>query len=165
MQLYQAINPEDWQAASQLLLSTIDHLDRIGCPLWTSQQVSPQTLSGAYSLDQLHFLVEDATRIGLVFLMHSDAAFWPEIIGQDTLYFHKLALLPSSMSRGNGALAMDAIILEARRRKCNWVRCDCDDRPALHRFYQGCSFELVDIKSIAPYRITRYQLFMDSDEE
>lgn len=162
MQLVRATNPEDWQDASQLLLSTIDYLDRIGCPLWMPQQVSSRTLSSTYQLDHLHFVVEDACRIGLVFLMQSDSGFWPEITTQDSLYFHKLALLPSSMNRGKGFLAMEAIVEEARRRGLNWVRCDCDDRPALHRFYQRCGFELVDIKSIAPYMVARYRLSMDN---
>lgn len=163
MQLIQATTKEDWQDASQLLLETIDHLDRRGCPLWAAEQVAPQTLSATYQLSQLHFLVADTGRIGLVFLMQSDAEFWPEVTTQDSLYFHKLALLPSSMNQGNGALAVDAIIRQARTGNCSWLRLDCDDRPALHRFYQRCGFTLVDIKFIAPYRVARYQLPINRD--
>ena len=158
MRLAKATHADDWQDASRILLEASQHLERLGHPLWPKAQVSFETLARMYQLDELYFLVKDANRIGLVLLMQSDSEFWPEIATQDSLYFHKLALLPSCMSQGNGGLAIDAIIHEARRRKCNWVRLDCDDRPALHRFYRGCGFELVDIKFIAPYTVARYQI-------
>lgn len=155
MNIRQANNQDDWVRASELLIRVVEYLGKLGKPLWTKDQVSVAGLQRSYQLEELYFLFESQC-VGVVFLQEQDPLFWPEITEQDSLYVHKLAIAPSFF--GIGSLAMKAVIQEAERRGCRWVRLDCDDRPELHRFYLGNGFELVDFKNVDAFEVARYQL-------
>lgn len=163
MNIVQAETEADWAKASEMLTRVVDHLNRLGQPLWTKEQVSVAGLQRSYQLDELYFLRESEC-VGVVFLQDADVFFWPEIIERDCLYIHKLAIDPPFVSLGLGPLAIDVIIQEACKKHLNWVRLDCDDRPALHRFYQSCGFNLVDAKEIGIFRVARYQLLTKTGE-
>lgn len=157
MNIVKASNELDWVTASSLLSQVVDRLNGLERPLWAKEQVSVAGLQQSYQLEELHFLVEDELA-GLVFLQESDPLFWPEITSQDSLFIHKLAIDPARAGEQLGQKALSAITSEAKQRDFNWVRLDCDDRPELHRFYQGNGFEMIDIKQVGEFQVARYQL-------
>lgn len=148
----------EWLQASQLLGRVAVHLHELGCPLWSEYQVSIAGLQACYQLDELHFISDAGQVVGVVFLQKSDPYFWPEITSPDTLFLHKLAIDPVFARCGYGAVAMELIVAQAKRRGLQWLRLDCDDRAPLHRFYASKGFQLVDIKMMGEYRVARYQL-------
>lgn len=157
MNIVKATIERDWETASKLLVQVVDRLNSLKRPLWAKEQVSALGLQQSYQLEELHFLVEN-NLVGLVFLQESDPLFWPEITDQDSLYIHKLAIDPARTGEQLGQKALSAIIAEASKRGFHWVRLDCDDRPELHRFYQGNGFEMIDIKQLSDFRVARYKL-------
>lgn len=163
MNIVQAKTELDWVKASEVLSRVVGQLNKSGQPLWTKEQVSVAGLQQSYRLDELYFLMKSEC-IGVVFLQEADAFFWPEVTERDGLYVHKLAIDPPFAGAGFGSLAIEAVIQEADRKGFSWVRLDCDDRPALHRFYRSCGFDLVDIKEIEVYQVARYQLLTKTGE-
>lgn len=158
MEIAKATNSSDWTNASEILCRVVDRLARLDRHLWTMDQVSTQGLKESYSLEDLHFLMQNDRRIGVVFLQESDPMFWPEINENDSLFVHKLALEPTSQGIGNGKIAITKVLRTADARGLSWLRLDCDDRSELHRFYQQCGFDFVDIKEMPAFAVARYQL-------
>jgi GNAT superfamily N-acetyltransferase len=161
MEIAKAENEIDWARASKLLIRVAERLNNLGRALWSEDQVSVVGLQRSYRLNELHFLLRKSC-VGVVFLQEADPYFWPEVTERDSLYVHKLAIDPPLAGNGLGQLAMEAVMKEADSRGFSWVRLDCDDRPELHRFYQGCGFELVDMKEIEVYQVARYQLLTNT---
>ena len=161
MIIEKAVTKNDWIQASQILTSVVERLNRLEKPLWTTHQVSIEGLKSSYQLHELHFLKDDAL-LGVVFLQKSDPYFWPEKIESNSLYIHKLAILPERSGEQLGKRAIRAILEKARLAGIKWLRLDCDDRPELHRFYQDSGFNLVDIKQMEEFRVSRYQLLTNT---
>ncbi|NWO07301.1 MAG: GNAT family N-acetyltransferase [Alteromonadaceae bacterium] len=162
MEIAKATSSSDWTSASEILCRVVDRLTRLGRPLWTMDQVSTQGLKESYSLEDLHFLILNDRRIGVVFLQGADPMFWPEIKENDSLFVHKLALDPTLQGKGKGILAVSTVLRDADARGLSWLRLDCDDRPELHRFYQQCGFDFVDFKEMPAFKVARYQLLTNT---
>lgn len=158
MNLLRASDPGHWEEASSLLGDVRIRLESMSAMLWTEAQTSPGRLAMDYPIEQLHFLEENAERIGIVVLMEHDPLFWPEIKPGAALFVHKLALHPVHCGKGLGKTALDTIVEYAGKLGHDWIRLDCDDRPALHRFYQDYGFTLVDIKPVSQFVVGRYKL-------
>jgi GNAT superfamily N-acetyltransferase len=158
MDIAKATKSSDWTNASEILCRVVDRLAHLGRHLWTMDQVSMQGLKESYSLEDLHFLMLNDRRIGVVFLQESDSMFWPEINENDSLFVHKLALDPTFQGKGNGIIAVSKVLRAADARGLSWLRLDCDDRSELHCFYQQCGFDFVDLKEMPNFKVARYQL-------
>jgi GNAT superfamily N-acetyltransferase len=158
MNLLQASDPVHWEEASCLLREVRTRLESMGAVLWTEAQTTPARLAMDYPLEQLHFLEDNSMRIGIVVLMDHDPLFWPELEPGAALFVHKLAIHPVHCGKGLGKIALDTIVEYAGKIGHEWVRLDCDDRPALHQFYQAYGFSLVDIKPVGPFVVGRYKL-------
>ncbi len=161
MRIEQATSENDWNRASKILLDVVDRLDRLGKSLWTEKQVTVNSLKDSYKLNELFFLNESGLA-GIVFLQESDPFFWPEVTEADSLFIHKLAVLPSRSGEQLGQKALSKIIELANEKGLKWVRLDCDDRPELHEFYTDSGFTLVDIRQVEEFRVSRYQLLTKS---
>lgn len=161
MDIVKAQSEADWVKASEILVRVVENLNKLERTLWTKEQVSVEGLKKAYKFSELHLLIEKKL-VGVVFLQNLDPFFWPEVHERNSLFVHKLAIEPSFAGSGLGVSAMEAVIREADDRGLSWVRLDCDDRPELHRFYQNCGFELVDVKEIDVYQVARYQLLTNA---
>ena len=148
----------DWNSAAKLLHRVVIHLNSIGQSLWSFDQISVEGLVRSYKNNELYFLVDDdSDHIGVVFLQETDPLFWPELQENNSLFVHKLAIEPAQFGRDYGARALELIAQEARLRKLNWLRLDCDDREPLHKFYQTTGFGLVDFKQVQGFKVARYQ--------
>ncbi|WP_428241147.1 GNAT family N-acetyltransferase [Gynuella sp.] len=132
-------------------------MDRTNKSLWTEEQVSVNGLKNSYKLSELFFIYESGLA-GVVFLQNSDPFFWPEVTESDSLFIHKLAVLPARSGEQLGKEALNTITDYTKERGFKWVRLDCDDRPELHNFYKRSGFALVDIKQMGKFRVSRYQL-------
>jgi GNAT superfamily N-acetyltransferase len=156
MKIEPAQSESDWYTASKLLLNVVEKLNKLDKPLWTEDQISIAGLKKSYKLNELYFLTESET-IGVVFLQESDPFFWPEVVQNNSLFVHKLAIDPRFSGAKLGQKVLQLIFLEACNRGYDWVRLDCDDRPELHKFYSDSGFALVDIKNMEEFRVARYQ--------
>ena len=158
MKLVSSKSNSDWELASATLLDVVEWLHDKGSKLWSKEQVSAKSLFDNYQLSQLFWLNHDNQNVGLVFLMDSDPFFWPDSNDDRSIYFHKLAIHPKFAGKGLGRIALDEIKNHAISNGFDWVRLDCDDRQALHKFYSNSGYQLVDIKPIDEYMVARYQL-------
>lgn len=160
MKLIPAESEDDWDEAANLLSAAAHHLDSTGSGLWSSDQISSDTLRNEYELSHLFWLLNQEKKVGLVFLMDKDYFFWPEPHIRSSLFFHKLAIHPEFSGKGLGKIALDEIRRYAKKNGYEWVRLDCDDRPPLHKFYTENGYSLVDIKPIDKYMVARYELLV-----
>lgn len=158
IRLVAATDESQWIEASELLVRCAQSLAARGVKLWRVDELAPAVLKNTYKLDELYFLCIDDAQVGLVFLQDQDHIFWPEALEDSACYIHKLAIDPDFVGRRLGLPSVLKIIDQAKREGKTWLRLDCDDRPALNRFYQGCGFSYVDTKKLPDLEVVRYQL-------
>lgn len=136
-----------------MLNSVAADLKLKGFGLWVETQVEVSELKKCYKLDELYFARKDGQVVGLVFLQEHDDKFWLEMMVGESLFFHKLAVLPEFRGRDLGYEIIERIVEDAINRGL-----DCDNRPQLRRFYERYGFEMVDQKIIDTFNVVRYQL-------
>lgn len=162
MKLQRADTAQDWQRAAAMLGKTVERLQALRAPLWSAQQVSAANLQQTYALDELHFLSDDGVTVGLVFLQYHDPDFWPEVAPGDSLFVHKLALLPEHCGKHYGSRALTAIAAHAAAQGLHWLRLDCDERGPLCAFYENNGFEWCDRKRVGTLEVVRYRRRVDA---
>ena len=165
MELLKAENGRSWNQSSDILLAVARNLAQKGHPLWTENQLSQEGLQSAYTLDELHFLVQANDVVGVTFLQQSDKLFWPEIKTRDSMFLHKFAIHPAYSGQRLGQQAIILIKNEAINRGCSWLRLDCDNRQPLHTFYKGCGFKFVDLRQVADFRVARYEMPLSGEQK
>lgn len=162
MYLIQASNQNDWSVASSLLQQVALYLDSRKKGLWSQKQVDESELRKNYKLNELFFLTDSSNILGMVFIQESDPLFWPEVEDNESIFLHKLAVLPSYKGRGFGRCIIELSIDIARQRGLNWVRLDCDVRPELTKYYENHGFSLVNFVKIGNFEVARFELFLSS---
>jgi GNAT superfamily N-acetyltransferase len=148
----------DWLSAERMLAAVEDKLDERGLRLWPRDYIALAKLKSVYALHELHFAEYRDKLIGLVFIQESDRLFWPEVKEGESLFFHKLAVLPEYQGAGLGYKILDAVLDEAGRRKKHWLRMDSDNRPRLRKYYEDYGFAVIDYRQIDGFNVVRYQM-------
>ncbi len=160
MHLIQASDESQWNVASNILKQVALDLDSRNKRLWNQQQLEEEELKKTYKLEELFFLTDSTRIIGMVFIQSCDLLFWPHVNQGESLFLHKLAVLPANRGNGFGRCIVELAVGVARRRGLSWVRLDCDVRPELTQYYEGLGFSLVDVVKVLSFEVARYQLFV-----
>ncbi len=157
MKLLKSNSTEDWRTASLILRKVAGDLDERGLALWRNDRISEEFLKSQYSSNELNLVEQNGHAIGVVFIQNRDHVFWPEITTDDTVFIHKLAVLPSFRRRGLGRRILEKIKNSAIENDKSWLRLDCFDRSSLVRFYESAGFSFVDRKIVMGSSVFRMQ--------
>ena len=162
MYLVQASNESHWDVAENILKEVVLDLGVRGKQLWTLDQVDKEELKRRYQLDELFLLTDNLNIFGMVFIQNDDPFFWPEINQIDSMFLHKLAVLPKYQNEGLGYKIIESAIDLAKSKTIKWIRLDCDGRPELKIYYEKFGFSFVDEIQIEEFKVARYQLLVEN---
>ncbi|MDD1783652.1 GNAT family N-acetyltransferase [Enterovibrio sp. ZSDZ35] len=156
--LIKSSNPEDFVLVHRFLMQAIQRLRAAGIPLWEPEDVSVDALVKAYGTHSLYLVMDNEKTIGGVFVLEEDALFWPEIVTNDSFFFHKLVIGDDFITKGIGHRVLDALVELAKSHGKHWLRCDCHgDRPRLRNFYESFGFYFIDRKTVEGFDAARYE--------
>ncbi|MFO1368944.1 MAG: GNAT family N-acetyltransferase [Marinagarivorans sp.] len=158
MKLIRATCESDWELARKILLQAIEFLDQAGKSLWQKDQAEISALKRNYKLEELYFFGAKGEIYGMLFIQHKDLDFWSEIKEDNSLYIHKLAVLPKYKGFGYGYRAIDLVKELAELNNKKYIRLDCDCRQGLISFYEKYGFSLVSKSVLGKYQVVKYEL-------
>lgn len=163
IELISAETPTHFQIAATILNAAAQWMRDNNTPNWHVDQFDPVRMQQKTDAT-IYLALLAGTPVGTVQLQDIDSFFWPEILLGDTIYVHKLAMLPEFAGQRIGYHILDAVCAIGRQRELKWVRLDCrEDRPKLRQYYENYGFQLVDIVNLKPTNLTaRYQLKLDA---
>ncbi len=132
-----------------ILLDTIDWLNEMGQPLWSTEDVKWSTLAKSYHIADFYIAFLNGKPAGCMALVDYDPFFWPDVGKSEALMIHKLAVTKAARKTGVADALINYAKGEGSRRKVSSIRLDCHQyRDKLRAFYEQHGFVCVDEKTI-----------------
>lgn len=129
---------------SSILTEAAEWLRSKGEEMWTTEQVSAQSLFSEYAPDDMFLGYLDGVPAATMILQEDDDLFWPSTPKGESLFLHKLSVRRRFADSGLAVEMLNCAKLEAKRRGKNFLRLDCAaDREKLCRFYESQGFAKV----------------------
>ncbi len=149
---------EDTETISSILREAADWLVSRGMPLWQSDELSPEKISGEVEKGLFWLAQVNNKPAGCVRFQLEDQLFWPDIPIGESAFIHKLAV----RRRFSGGVLSSQILQWAKNEtKLNsrqFLRLDCESKAAkLRKFYERNGFALHSTKQVGPYLVARYE--------
>jgi GNAT superfamily N-acetyltransferase len=146
---------DDWREAQSSLREASQWLIDAGMWLWeldefTQESLRPRAARGEIVLGHI-----EERAVAVMFLTWHDPDFWPEVPPDASGYIHKLAVRRAHAGTGVAHAMVRWALDRTRDHGCDSLRVDCDDRPALRRFYTDAGFAFLDIVTVRGYRTVR----------
>lgn len=124
--------------------------------MWTLAVLGPDCIAPEVTAYRL--ALSEGVIVGVVKVQSSDPRFWPDIAGDDSLFLHRLAVIPSFAGKGVSRVLIGCVIDEARRQGRRYVRLDCAaDRPKLRAVYERAGFRHHSDVHVDGFHLSRYQ--------
>lgn len=163
MQLHIANTSTHFQTAANILNAATQWMIENDVPNWQLNQFDPIQMQQQTNAT-IYLALHDGVSVGTVQLQDVDALFWPEIASDDTIFVHKLAVLPEMTGQRIGYQLLDAVCAIGRARGLKWLRLDCRvDRPKLRQYYERYGFQFVDEVKVRPHNMSaRYQISINA---
>lgn len=146
------VNEEALSLLSELLQTVAKALEHKGQTLWTQESLEPSALTEAYPNADMYLALQDGNAVGGMVIVNDDPHFWPEIPVGESLFIHKLAVLPEAQGSGIASRLLSFAQREAQRQDRRYLRLDCAaERPGLCRFYEGQGFTYVGERTVGSF--------------
>ncbi|HHV59068.1 MAG TPA: GNAT family N-acetyltransferase [Clostridiaceae bacterium] len=147
-----------------ILLDVVHWLDSTGKPLWTKEQVSWQSLSRHYSIDDFYIAYLDEEAAGCMVLVDYDPGFWPDVQKGESLFLHKFAVKRSGAGKGISKTLLNFAKQECRRRNIKHLRLDCHQfRDKVRKLYESEGFVCVDERCLFGKYYTAFYVWCDEE--
>jgi GNAT superfamily N-acetyltransferase len=151
--------PSDVEAVSSILTEAAAWLVARGIPMWRASELQPAQIETDVA-EQLFYLAElDDEPVATIKFQLSDPLFWPEVVGDDSAFVHRLAVRRRFAGRG----VSQALLAWAARRATtlgrSHLRLDCEaSRRKLRDLYEGFGFTHHSDRQVGPYFVSLYEL-------
>ena len=128
----------DVDTVSSILLEAAAWLEARGMPMWRADELHPERLASDVGAGLFFLASVDGDAAGTIKFQLSDPEFWPDQLGDESAYLHRLAVRRQFAGRGvSSALLAWAVGRAAELGRC-YLRLDCAAaRPRLRAIY-GC---------------------------
>lgn len=124
---------EVWQEVSEWLI-------QMGEPLWSPAQFTLAETRTLIKLREVCVGLENDQLVSCMRVSSADKVYWPEKQFESALYLHKIAVRRSRKSKGWANRMIDWVDAQAAGAGLNYIRLDCDPRPALLAVYEASGF-------------------------
>ena len=131
-------------------------IDR-GQGLWTLDQFTIEKLQPSFDAGEWHIAQLDSNPAAVFTLTFEDKLFWPDVLPNDSIFIHKLAVARKCAGRGLSAAVFDYAENLARQKKLRRIRLDCATRPKLCHVYESAGFSRVDERNMGKFTVVRFK--------
>lgn len=152
-------NKNDIPALEQLYKKRVLYNNAQGIPQWTLQEVSWDTLSKTYQIEDFYVL-EDGDMKACCCIVDVDPVYWPRKKKGESLYLHKIAVDPDYAKKGYGDALVSYFKDKGKQEGYPDVRLDVRaQKDKLRAFYERNGFQLWKIKAIFPQYQTALYIY------
>lgn len=129
---------------SSILMEATEWLRRTGKEMWTSEQVSVDSLLMVCAPEEMFLGYIDGFPAATMILQEDDEIFWPDAPKGESLFLHKLSVRRRFAGTSLAVEMINWAKLKAKHDSKKFLRLDCAaDREKLCRFYEAQGFEKV----------------------
>jgi GNAT superfamily N-acetyltransferase len=127
--------------------------------LWGEAEIAADNIRRDVEQGQFFLARSGADPAGTLRYQTEDPEFWPDAVGDDAAYVHRLAVRRRYAGRGAAAAMLRWSAARARAEGRTYLRLDADiTRPRLRTLYESCGFVPHSERRIGPYHVMRYEL-------
>ena len=148
---------------SNVLQEAARALEARGQPLWSQHELTPDALRKAYPDSEMYLGFYEGEAVAGMILLANDPLFWPDVQRGESLFIHKLAVVPKVQGRGMAAqmlaFALDRTLEQGKR----YVRLDtAAERPKVRAFYEQHGFVHVGERKVEQFDVALYEKKVDA---
>lgn len=154
----QKVQPETETELTRVLQAAARTLEERGEALWPCETLEPEALQNAYPEAEMYIGLRDGEAVAGMILLEDDPLFWPSVQPGESLFVHKLAVVPAFQSAGVASEMLAFAAARARTLHKRHLRLDCAaERPRLRAFYERHGFYRVGERTVDGFDAALYE--------
>lgn len=127
-------------------------------PLWSQADLTSEALGTVYPQAEMVLGMLEGEAVAGMVLLEEDLLFWPEVTENESLFIHKLAVVPKAQGQGVAARMLRFASTRARELGKRYLRLDCAaERPKLRAFYEDYGFSYVGACQVGQFSAALYE--------
>ena len=143
---------------SSVLQEAARALEQRRQPLWSQADLTPEALQKAYPDSEMILGFWKGEAVAGMVLVTEDPAFWPDAPVGESLFIHKLAVLPKAQGKGIAAQMLGVARTLAREQGKCYLRLDtASERPKVRAFYEKHGFGYVGECRVGQFDAALYE--------
>ena len=132
-------------------------VDALGEVMWDEGELNRERVASEVAAGQFFIARVNGEAAGVVKFQLEDRLFWPELIGHDSAFIHRLAVRRQFKGLGVSTALVRWAASHASALGRRDLRLDCDaSRPKLQRLYESFGFQLHSFQHVGTYYVARY---------
>ena len=153
----QNVQPET-EAELTRVLQAARELEKRGEPLWPLETLESPALRAAYPEAERYVGFQGGEAVAGMMVLTDDPLFWPNVQAGESLFLHKLAVVPAFQGSGVAAAMLTFAAARARALQKRYLRLDCAaERPKLLTFYERRGFRWVGECTVEGFNAALYE--------
>ena len=133
-------------------------LEQRGQPLWSQNELTPDALRKAYPDSEMYLGFYEGEAVAGMILLANDPLFWPDVQPGESLFVHKLAVVPKAQGQGIAAQMLAFALDRAYKQGKRYLRLDtAAERPKVRAFYERNGFSFVGERKVEPFTVALYE--------
>ena len=133
-------------------------VDVLGEVMWDEEELAPERVAAEVAAGQFFIAELDGEPAGAVKFQLEDLLFWPDLVGDDSAFIHRLVVRRRFKGLGVSSALMQWASTRAAALGKRYLRLDCDaSRPKLRAMYERFGFRFHSFRQVGPYYVARYE--------
>lgn len=143
---------------TRVLQAAAQELGGRGEPLWPLETLEPAALQAAYPQAEMYVGFQDGEATAGIILLTDDPLFWPDVRPGESLFRHKLAVVPAFQGSGVASAMLSFARARARTHGKRYLRLDfAAERPKLRAFYERHGFRRSGERTVEGFDAALYE--------
>ena len=143
---------------SEVLQIAARALEGRGQPLWLQSELTPDALLEAYPDAEMVVGCWEGEAVAGMVLVAEDPIFWPDTPAGESLFVHKLAVVPKAQGKGIAAQMLAFAQTRAYEQGKRYLRLDtASERPKVRAFYEQHGFIYVGERRVGQFDAALYE--------
>ena len=150
--------PETEAELTRVLQAAARALEKRGEPLWPLETLEPAALQAAYPEAESYVGFQGGEAVAGMIVLEDDPLFWPDVRAGESVFLHKLAVIPAFQGSGVATAMLGFAAARARTLQKRYLRLDCAaERPKLCAFYERHGFRWVGECTVDGFNAALYE--------
>lgn len=146
---------QDESIVEYLLTTKVEQLANKGLLQWDKAEVTWQTLSEDYEIENFYIVYKDEKPVGTFSVVDYDPTYWKQDKPKDALYIHKVMVLDEASKTGISNMILDYFKELGRKQGYAVVKLDVREyKKPLRAYYERNGFQLVEIVDLGKGYLT-----------